>query len=117
MALVEIARFVDLTEAQVAASALRASGIPVFLQNEHWGQTAFTMQLAIGGFRLWVPEEEATDAQAFISSSRRTPSALPPLPVSEATVRMVLSLLLSFLTGVITPLRPRRFQRLSDGDE
>ncbi|MFC3079352.1 hypothetical protein ACFODL_14735 [Phenylobacterium terrae] len=38
MALVQIAQFDDVTEAQVAAGAVRSAGIPVFLQNEQWGQ-------------------------------------------------------------------------------
>ncbi len=38
MALVEVARFLELTEAQAAAAALRASEIPVFVQNENWGR-------------------------------------------------------------------------------
>ncbi len=72
MAMVEIARFVDLTEAQTAASALRASGIPVLIQNEYWGQNEFYMQLAMGGFRLWTPQEDAIDAKAFIAECRQT---------------------------------------------
>jgi hypothetical protein len=116
MALVEIARFVDLTEAQVAASALRASGVPVFMQNEHWGQTEFTMQMAMGGFRLWVPEQEAPDARAFISANRRKPLTITPLAGCEAAGWGALSVLISLLSGVITPLRPRRFQP-DDGED
>ena len=70
MALVEIARFVDLTEAQVAASALRASGMEVMLQNEFHGQANFLVVPALGGFRLWVPEDDAADAKAFIAACR-----------------------------------------------
>ncbi len=70
MAYVQIARFVDLTEAQAAAAGLRASRIPVWLQNEHWGQTAFYMLFAIGGFGLWTPEEYAEAARAYVSSCR-----------------------------------------------
>jgi hypothetical protein len=110
MALVTIARFLDLTEAQVAASALRASGVPVFVQNEHWGQADFTMQMAMGGFWLWVPEEDALDARAFISANRRKPPTIAPLTAPEAAGWGILSMLLSLLSGVITPLRPRRFE-------
>jgi len=70
MALVAVARFADLIEAQAAAAALRASDIPVLVQNEHWGQANFTMQIAMGGFTLWTPEEEAADARAFIVANR-----------------------------------------------
>jgi hypothetical protein len=114
MALVEIARFVDLTEAQVAASALRASNIPVFVQNETLGQTNANLQMAIGGLRLWAPEEEATDARAFIEAHRMAPSMTTPLAIPEATARAGLSLVLTFLFGVIVPLRSRRYERLGD---
>jgi len=117
MALVEIARFADLTEAQVAASALRASGIPVLVQNENWSQANASLTLAMGGLRLWVPEEEAPDARAFIEAQRSKPSAMAPLGGAEATVRTTLSLLLTFLFGVIVPLRPRRSGRLIDDGE
>jgi hypothetical protein len=70
MALVLIARFADLTEAQAAAAALRASDIPVMVQNEFHGQAVFFMQQALGGFRLWVPEEDAAERP-------RVPGAMP----------------------------------------
>ena len=72
MAMVEIARFTDVTEAQTAASALRASGIPVLIQNEFWGQNQFYMQIAMGGFRLWTPQKDAVDAKAFIAECRQS---------------------------------------------
>lgn len=75
MALVEIARFDDITEAQAAAAALRASSIPVMLQNEFHGHAMFYISQALGGFRLWTPEEDAVDARAFIESCRGEPSA------------------------------------------
>ena len=70
MALAEVARFLDLTEAQAAAAALRASGMEVFVQNENWGQTEAYLQIAMGGFRLWTNEEDADDARAFVAESR-----------------------------------------------
>ena len=70
MVLVEIARFADLSEAQVAASVLRTSGMQVMLQNEHWGQALFHLQHAAGGFRIWVGAEDAKNAQAFIHEAR-----------------------------------------------
>jgi hypothetical protein len=64
MALVEIARFLDLSEAQAAAAALRASDIPAVVQAEAYQPMSF------GGFRLWAPSEEAEDARAFLAESR-----------------------------------------------
>jgi hypothetical protein len=78
MALVEVARFLDLSEAQTAAAALRASGIEVFLQNENWGQTEAYLQIAMGGFRIWTPEEDAAEARTFIAACRAEPPEITP---------------------------------------
>ena len=116
MALVRVARFLDLTEAEVVASALRSGGLFVFVQNEITGRMRVNWVYAMGGFGIWVPEEEAADARAFIAESRRKASTLAPLPVAEAAVRIVLSFLLTVLTGQVVPLRPRRPERLGDGE-
>ena len=70
MALVEVGRFLDITEAQVAAAALRASGVETFLQGELHGQNVYLLQQAIGGFGLWVNSADAEDARAFLAESR-----------------------------------------------
>lgn len=94
MDLVQVARFLDPTEAQVVASALRSGGMLVHLQGEVLGQMDVNLVHAMGGIRLWVPEDEAEDARAYINESRRQPSDLAPLPAAEATARTLLSLLL-----------------------
>jgi hypothetical protein len=80
--MVRIARFADLVEAQVVASALRAANIHVLLQNEHAGQTNFLWQAAMGGFAILVPEEDAIEAASFIRQHRtenfRTPTSDDP---------------------------------------
>jgi hypothetical protein len=75
MSLTEIARFADLTEAQIAASRLRAEGMSVLLQNEYWGTSDFIMSIAMGGFRLWTPASEAEEARLLIAELR---AAVPP---------------------------------------
>jgi hypothetical protein len=70
MTMVRVARFADLTEAQVVVSALKAADIPVLLQNEHAGQTNFLWQAALGGFGILVPEEYAREATTFIRQHR-----------------------------------------------
>ena len=72
MCLVQIARFADLTEAHVAASALRASNIYVSIFDE-FGQTYYLLQTALGGFRLMVPESDADEARAYIATLRKEP--------------------------------------------
>jgi len=116
MDMVPVARFLDLTEAQVVAAGLRTSGMLVHLQGEVLGQVDVNLLYAMGGIRVWVPEGDAEDARAFINASRRQASELQPLPVAEATVRTVASLLLTYLTGPVVPLRPRRPGRLPDYD-
>jgi hypothetical protein len=114
MALVEVTRFLDLTEAQVAASALHASGIEAEVVDEVLGRNAFALQLAMGGFRLMVDEADAAAARALVEDCRAEPSAIAPLPPREAAARTLLSLALTLLTGVAAPLRPRRPSRLVD---
>ena len=111
MALVEIARFLDLTEEQAAAAALRASGVPVFMQNENWGQTEAYLQLAMGGFRLWTPEEEAQDARAFLASVTREPSPPHPETVTDkaaTAAALMMALLAGPLGWLVAPFRRRR---------
>ncbi|AYV45750.1 hypothetical protein CFHF_11970 [Caulobacter flavus] len=81
MSLTEIARFADLVEAQVAASRLRAEGVPVLVQNEHWGASDYLMSIAMGGFRLWTPDVDADEARRLIAELRggeSAPDAAPP---------------------------------------
>jgi hypothetical protein len=117
MQFVEIARFTDLTEPQVAASALRASGIPVILHRQHLSQVNYNLLYATGGVGLLVPEDDAVAARAFLDNVRARPMTLEPLGALEVAVRAVLSIALTWLTGFVTPLRPRRFKRLGDEPE
>jgi hypothetical protein len=77
LSLVQIARFADLYEAQVAASMLRANGLMPFLPEEYRGSTDFFLWQAMGGFRLLVVEDEAEAAHALIAPHRKAdPEAL-----------------------------------------
>jgi len=114
VALVEVARFLDLTEAEVAASALRSGGIFVVLQNEVITRMDVNLAHAVGGVRLCVPQDDAADARAFIAEHRRRPSDKAPLPKAEAAARTAFSLLLTLFTGAFVPLRPKRPGRLTD---
>jgi len=80
MSLTEIARFADLVEAQVAASRLRAEGVPVLVQNEHWGASDYLMTIAMGGFRLWTPEVDADEARRLIADLRGGEGPSDPAP-------------------------------------
>jgi hypothetical protein len=110
MSLKEIARFADLAEAQIAASRLRAEGVPVLVQNEYWGGADYIMTIAMGGFRLWAPDDQAADAKALIAELRAaspvaepdeddaTPSPVRPAP-RVGVVRTGLALLLTLVFG------------------
>ena len=73
MRLAQVAQYCDVSEAMVAASALRAYGMVVHVQNELHGQNDFFVQNALGGFRLYVPESEADLATSFIAQCRAAP--------------------------------------------
>ncbi len=118
MALAEVGRFLDLSEAQAAAAALRASGMDVFIQNENWGQTEAYLQLAMGGFRLWTDEADAPAARAFINDCRTEPSGIAP---QGGRAQTLLALALTLTSGPIAgwlaaPFRRRR-DRLPDWPE
>ena len=113
MALVEVGRFIDLSEVQTAASALRASGMQVFVQNENWGQIETHLQLAMGGFRLWTLEEDAEAARLFIKTCRATPSEITPSGGEvQAAAALALSLFLTPAAGWLMTLFRRRASRL-----
>lgn len=116
MALVEVARFLDLSEAQTAAAALRASGMDVFVQNENWGQTEAYLQLAMGGFRLWTDEADAPAAEAFIRSCRSEPSELAPQGNRALAVAALALALAPFglIMGWLALLFRRRRSRFPD---
>ena len=79
MPLVEIARLTDGTEAQVAAAALRASGIETLIQGELHAQNVYFLQQALG-YGLLVDERDADDARILIADSRGQPQEPPENP-------------------------------------
>lgn len=105
MALVETARFLDVHEAQIARSALNASGIDAVLMDEFRAQAIWTEQLAIGGVRLFVPEADFGSARAFLERIRSEGAAasqsskLTPLMAVHSTISMVGLLIASALFG------------------
>jgi hypothetical protein len=96
MALVQVARFLDICEAQVAAAALRACGMDPLLQGELHGQNLYLLQQALGGYGLWVDEADAADATAFIGEAR----ARPPEPAeAPRRAKSFLAVALGLLFG------------------
>ena len=68
MSLAIIARFYDLNEAAVAASALRAAGLTPQVFDNHWASVNWIAGAALGGFRVALPEEELEAGLALLSS-------------------------------------------------
>jgi hypothetical protein len=112
MSLKEIARFADLAEAQIAASRLRSEGVQVLVQNEYWGGADYLMTIAMGGFRLWAPAEQAAEAKALIQALRYAVPAPEPEdeledapeaaePPVAGTMRAGAALLLSLVFGAV----------------
>ncbi len=114
MSLTEIARFADLTEAQIAASRLRAEGVPVLVQNEYWGASDFLMSIAMGGFRLWAPADQALDARRLIDALRAAtpvwdsedddpadPTDAPVAGVARTGAALVLALTFGTVAGFL----------------
>lgn len=113
MDLVEIKRFLDLTEAQAAAAALRASGMSIHVQNEHYGQTEPYLQIALGGFGLYAAEADAPDARAYLAAVHREATADLPAPSQNELVTtgvVVLAAASGILAWLAAPLLRRRRQ-------
>jgi hypothetical protein len=70
-ALVTIARFYDVTQADLARIDLEASGIRVFLSNEGLVSTLWHLTGAIGGIKLQVAAADVDRAEAILSRSAK----------------------------------------------
>ncbi|MDQ0466215.1 hypothetical protein QO010_004008 [Caulobacter ginsengisoli] len=84
---VRIGRYIDLQEAQIAAGMLQAQGFAVHLQNEQLGAVDFLVRQAIGGFGIWVPEDEAEDAKAVLDEAAARAADFEPDPEIAARPR------------------------------
>lgn len=103
MALVDVARFHTLSEAEVAASLLRSAGIPVSLSDTHYGSVFWIEQKALGGFRLSVPEQDLADSVALLDVPPAGPDPEDEQPAAatadagagRATLAVALTLLIA----------------------
>ncbi len=83
MSLVVVARFYDLNEATIAASALRSAGLSPQLFDDHWASMNWMARSALGGFRVLLPQDELA---AGVELLRSLPEP-DPLPEEDAIVR------------------------------
>ncbi len=108
------AKFSSLVEARVACGALQAAGFDAQLFDQNFGSVMWVDQVAIGGFRVMVPEEEVADAAAFLLDIRQSaPPAETEVRVADHAFRalpLVLLAVLSPLAGwIVVGARQRRF--------
>jgi hypothetical protein len=104
--MIEIARFADVYEAEIAAARLRADGYdPVLGGAEHVKTNGLILQ-ALGGVNLSVPNAQAHSARALLEALRggaeRIEDADPvsPRPGRKTGVLAILTLVgLGFLVG------------------
>lgn len=104
--MIEIARFADVYEAEIAASRLRADGYDAVLGGaEHVKANPLVLQ-ALGGVNLSVPNDQAVAARTLIerlrSGSERIEDADPvnDNPVRKAGAATLLAAIgLGFLVG------------------
>lgn len=104
--MIEIARFADVYEAEIAATRLRAEGYdPVLGGAEHAKVNVLVLQ-ALGGVNLSVPDEQADAARALLEALRsgaerlREGDPVVPRPGRKAGLAAILAILgLGFLVG------------------
>ena len=99
MALAVAATFASLSEAQIAAGALRASGFEALVFDDNFGTMMWMDQVAIGGFRVIVPEAEQAESAAFLRAVATTAPRRRPSPREKGVLWRVVAL----LTGLALP--------------
>ena len=104
--MIEIARFADVYEAEIASTRLRAEGYdPVLGGAEHAKVNVLVLQ-ALGGVNLSVPDEQANAARGLLESLRSGAERLeegdpvPPRPGRKTGLAAILAIVgLGFLVG------------------
>ena len=93
MALAVAATFSSLSEAQIAAGALRASGFDAQVFDDNFGTMMWMDQVAIGGFRVIVPEAEQADSAAFLRDVAKAAPRRRQSPREKGVVWRAIALL------------------------
>lgn len=77
MSLVEVARFADLNEAEIAASFLRANGVSASLAEQHHAAMNPLIRNAIGWIRVMAPASDRTPALTLLAEVGQGVHAAP----------------------------------------
>lgn len=87
MSLVEIRRFADVNEAEIARGYLAVNGVTAWLAGDHHARVNPLIQQAIGWTRLSVPASQAEEARSLLDEIGAPPAseeaALPMHPASK----------------------------------
>lgn len=75
--LVEVTRFLDATEAQVALGYLRSQGLDASLGEGSFAQQDNPLTVALGGIRLLVPSDVLPRARSLMAAVERRRPACP----------------------------------------
>jgi hypothetical protein len=77
----------------VVFSRLQAGGFSPFISDYHYGFIAIAHVLALGGFRIYLPEEEITDAKVWMKDIEPLPADIPikDRPVRDTVFATVLT--------------------------
>ncbi len=102
-----LAHFYERNEALIALGALEATGLVAFLENQAQISVTPFEEIARGGYRLMVPEQEFDAAIAVIDESRRKRS-FEGERLSQRTY-IALSLLLLLTVFMFMPLRTSKW--------
>lgn len=95
MSLVEIRRFADVNEAEIARGYLAANGVTAWLAGDHHARVNPLIQQAIGWTRLSVPASQAEEAQSLLEAVGPPPAdaeaAVPTHPPSKTLAALTLA--------------------------
>lgn len=102
-----LAHFYERNEALIARGALDAAGVFVLIENHALNSIQPFHEIALGGYRLLVPEEELAAAIAILEEARRSRS-FEGERLSQRTF-IALSLFLLFAIGTFLPFRTSKW--------
>jgi hypothetical protein len=91
MALVVVATFLSLTEAQIAAGALESGGIHPVVMDQGFGSVVWTEQFVLQGFRVAVIGSEADDAREYFSTLPKIRTRRPRLRIGGMLWRLLIA--------------------------
>jgi hypothetical protein len=106
-----VAHYFERNEAFIALGALEASGLVAFLENHAQISVTPFEEIARGGYRLMVLEQELESAIAVLDEARRRRS-FEGERLSQRTY-LALSLLLLFSMGIFMPFRTSRWHEVA----